>query len=105
MNWNKRDVLPPLSKDETDSGKVDHGLSKQLLFKHESGKISTGKAILFNGKVEHFFPGDFDRIGHSPESKNPDSKFYDPIIGWIVCPTPEEIHGMLLTMESNGESI
>lgn len=99
MNWNKRNVLPPLGKNAKDNGNTDGGWSVQLLFQHKSGNISTGLALLHKGSVHNFFPGKFDDCVHVPEDKDS----LDPIIGWIVCPTPEEVHTMLLTMESNGE--
>lgn len=70
-----------------DVGNTDGGWSVHLLFKHKSGRVSCGKAVLHKGKVAWWYPGGFDDISHIPESK--DEK--DPIIKWAECPSPEKI--------------
>lgn len=87
MNWNDRSVVPPLGKSAIERGNKDGGHSIELLFKHRSGRISCGQAVLHEGKVAWWYPGEFEDNIHSPEM--PDDP--DPIVQWVECPSPEEI--------------
>ena len=96
MNWFKTDEVPALSKGSIRAGNTDGGWSVQLIHRHKSGKISTGSALLHNGKVAHWYPGEFGDCIHSPEEKDS----VDPIVGWVVCPTATQIVNLIERVEA-----
>lgn len=97
MKWHSRDELPPLSESAIRAGNTDGGWSVRLLHKHKSGRISTGQALLHDGKVARWYPGGFDDIVHAPETAGEK----DPIVGWIVCPSPWTVSAMLEAQTKN----
>lgn len=96
MKWNEINVLPRLGRGAIAHGNTDGGFSVQLLYKHRSGKITTGKTAMHNDKVCWLFPGNFDDDVHVPESKFEP----DPIVAWIECPTPAKVFEMMEYIES-----
>lgn len=95
MKWNKRGVVPPLGRESIAAGNTDGGFSIPLLHKHQSGRISAGRALLNDGKVAWWYPGEIGDNIHSPEMK--DEK--DPIVEWAVCPTATQIKELIEVAE------
>lgn len=91
--WHTKDELPPLSRQTIEmSGPKDlGGHSRTLIFRHQSGKLSWGDAVIHEGKVVWWYPGHMDDLGHIPESK--DSK--DLIVSWALVPDVEQIAGLI----------
>lgn len=87
MKWHSKDEVPPLSQGSIDKGNTDGGWSVQLLHRHKSGRVSTGCALLHNGRVIHWYPGEFGDCIHAPEEKDDT----DPIVGWVECPTAAQL--------------
>jgi hypothetical protein len=87
VKWNSRAKVPKLGKGAIERGNTDGGLSKPLLFKHKSGRISFGSAYMHEGKVIEWFPGEVGDDNHVPESKDCE----DPIVLWTECPNALEI--------------
>ena len=87
MNWNKKEVIPPLSKRAIAMGNTDGGTSIPLLFKHASGRVSFGLAVLHAGEVAWWYAGEIGDDCWSPEPKDA----VDPIVEWAECPTAEMI--------------
>lgn len=87
MIWNKKEMVPPLSKQAMALGNTDGGHSVPLIFKHQSGKLSFGDAVIHKGEVAWWYPGDMADVCHVPESKNP----VDPIVEWTKMPAITDI--------------
>jgi len=63
-------------------GNVDGGHSVPLIFKHKSGRLSFGDAVIHKGAVAWWYPGDMADVCHVPELKDS----VDPIVEWTAFP-------------------
>ena len=87
-------MVPPLSRQAMERGNVDGGHSVPLIFKHKSGLLSFGDAVIHKGEVAWWYPGDMADVCHVPESKDSN----DPIVEWMLFPKIENIVGILEVM-------
>ena len=101
MIWNKKEVVPPLSKQAMALGNVDGGHSVPLIFKHQSGKLSFGDVVIHKGEVAWWYPGDMADVCHIPEAKNAK----DPIVEWMVFPNICDVAHMFERFDAAGGSI
>lgn len=81
-----------MSRELVDEG-LGHlpGWSVQLLFLHKSQKISTGQALLHEGRVVKWYPGEFGdiapRLPTIPSRETED----DPIVEWAIYPSSKDL--------------
>ena len=99
MIWNKREVVPPLSKQAMALGNVDGGHSVPLIFKHQSGRLSFGDAVIHKGAVAWWYPGDMADTCHVPETK----AAKDPIVEWTVFPGICDVVHVFETIAAEGK--
>ena len=100
MIWNKKTVVPRLSRQAMERGNVDGGHSVPLIFKHRSGSFSFGDAVIHKGVVAWWYPGDMADVCHVPETK--DAK--DPIIEWAEFPNICQVVEAFETWEDEGRN-
>ena len=86
MRWNPVTTTPPLSPEQIAKGDTG-GWSIPLIFRHQSGRLSYGTALLHDGKVSLWYPGRLGDSIHVPQAPGD----ADKILAWAVCPTIEEI--------------
>ena len=94
MNWHSRSEVPPLGKESIAAGGQFGGDSVPLIHRHKSGRISAGRACLYEGKVFHWYPGEIGDTIRIPESMEDE----DQIVEWAECPTAAQIVGLLELM-------
>ena len=80
-------------------GNTDGGHSVPLIFKHKSGRLSFGDAVIHKGAVAWWYPGDMADICHVPESKNTD----DPIVEWTEFPNICDVVHVFETISAEGK--
>ena len=98
MDWKSRDVVPPPATRPRARMSPVYGHSIAMLFKHKSGRVSFGKAIVSRlGVVTNWYPGEFGDNVMVAEAK--DDK--DPIVQWTECPAPAEIVEAVGRMEGH----
>jgi hypothetical protein len=98
FEWKSKDEVPPLGKEAIAAGNTDGGWSIPLIHKHKSGAISMGRALIHEGKVTHWYPGEIGDYMHCPES----DKSEDPIVGWFECPTAANVVEAFEALDSEG---
>lgn len=95
--WHGRDELPPLRKSQTDKGHTD-GYTKTLIFRHKSGELSWGRAIVYEGKVAWWFSEHMDEVTHHTfdwVKRYSENDRNDPIVSWAVVPDIQQIADLI----------